>query len=353
MESIQMIKDLTMAFGAPGFEDDVLAVARKYAPAGARIVEDNTRNLYICPKNEQNADLPTILVDAHSDEVGLMVRTIKKNGTLTFTTLGQWVPNVLPAQKVSIKNLDGELITGVIATRPPHFGGDDGLLTIDSMVIDIGATSKEEAEMAFKIAPACPVVPETTFEHDAINDIMISKAFDCRLGCAAVLEVMHDVKDLNLSVNVVGALSAQEEIGIRGAQIVANRIKPDLAICFEGTPADDTFAEEHLIQTRLKHGPMLRHIDQGMITHPRFMRFALNLAKELHIPVQEAVRTGGRTNGASFHLSNLGVPTIVIGHPVRYVHSHHSIASLSDYKKGVRLAVEIIKAMNSEIFAGF
>jgi len=353
MESIQMIKDLTMAFGAPGFEDDVLTVARKYAPEGARIVEDNTRNLYICPKGEENPNFPTILVDAHSDEVGLMVRTIKENGTLTFTTLGEWVPHVLPSQKVSIKNIEGKLITGVVATRPPHFGGDDEPLSIDSMVIDIGATSKEEAEKAFKIAPANPIVPETDFMHDVAHDIMISKAFDCRLGCASVLEVLHDVKDLQLNVNVVGALSAQEEIGMRGAKVVANRVKPDLAICFEGTPADDTFAKDHLIQTRLKHGPMLRHIDQGMITHPRFLRFALNLAKELHIPVQEAVRTGGATNGTSIHLSNLGVPTIVIGHPVRYGHSHNSIASLSDYKKGVQLAVEIIKAMNSDIFAGF
>ncbi|MDR2182842.1 MAG: M20/M25/M40 family metallo-hydrolase [Clostridiales bacterium] len=353
MESVQMIKELALAFGAPGFEDDVLAVARKFAPAGARIVEDNTRNLYICPKNEQDPDLPTVLVDAHSDEVGLMVRSIKENGTLTFTTLGEWVPYVLPAQRMSIKNLDGELVTGIVATRPPHFGGDDEPLSISSMVIDIGAISKKEVEMAFKIAPACPVVPETGFVHDAIHDIMISKAFDCRLGCAAVLEVMHDVKDLHLDVNVVGSLSSQEEVGMRGAKVVANRIKPDLAICFEGTPADDTFAKEHLIQTRLKHGPMLRHIDQGMITHPRFIRFALNLAKDLHIPVQEAVRTGGKTNGLSIHLSNLGVPTIVIGHPVRYGHSHNSIASLDDYKKGVRLAVEIIKAMNGEIFAGF
>ena len=221
------------------------------------------------------------------------------------------------------------------------------------MVIDIGATSKEEVEEIYKITPACPIVPDTTFEHNTINDIMVSKAFDCRLGCAAVLEALHDVKDLQLGVNVVGVLSAQEEIGMRGAKVVANRVKPDIAICFEGTPADDTFVEPYMMQTKLKHGPMLRHIDQGMVTHPRFIRFALNLAKELHIPVQEAVRTGGATNGASIHLSNMGVPTIVIGIPVRYGHSHNSIASLADYKKGVQLAVEIVKAMNKEVLASF
>ena len=353
MQSIQMIRDLCEAFGAPGFEDDVVSVARKYIPEDARVVEDSMRNLYICVKNEEDPDLPTILVDAHSDEVGLMVQAIKPNGTIVFTTLGQWVPNVLPSQRVHIKNIDGELISGVIATKPPHFGIDEGPLSINQMVIDVGASSSEEVRDVYRISPACPIVPETTFMHDVMHDVMISKAFDCRLGCASVLETLHAVKDLHLGVNVVGALSSQEEIGMRGAVVVANKVKPDIAICFEGTPADDTFTKPYMTQTRLKHGPMLRHIDQGMITNPRFMRFALDKAKEIHIPVQEAVRTGGATNGASIHLSNMGVPTIVIGHPVRYGHSHNSIASLSDYKKGVQLAVEIIKALNKSIIEGF
>ena len=353
MESVKMIKDLATAFGAPGFEDEVVAIARRYAPAGAGIVEDSMRNLFICPKGEADPSLPTVLVDAHSDELGLMVQAIMSNGNIVFTYLGDWVPGALSSQKVSIKNLDGELITGIVATKPPHFGGEESLPNLSAMIIDIGATSYEEVTETFKIAPACPIVPYTDFSYDALHDIMMSKAFDCRLGCAAVLEVMHEVKDLQLNVNAVGALSAQEEIGIRGAHIVANRVKPDIAICFEGCPADDTFAQPHLMQTRLKHGPMLRHLDQGMVTNPRFMRFALDLAKEFHIPVQEAVRTGGRTNGAVYHLSNMGVPTIVIGLPVRYVHSHNSIASFADYKKGVQLAIEVIKALNYEKITSF
>jgi len=353
MQSLQLIKELCAAFGAPGFEDEVIAVARKYAPAGSNIVEDSLRNLYISPKNEQNPKLPTVMIDAHSDECSLMVQAIKPNGTLVFTTLGDWVPHVLPSQKVIIKNLDGEYIKGIVATKPPHFGRDEGPLSIAQMVIDVGAISQEEAEKTFKIAPACPIVPETNFEHDALSDIMMAKAFDDRLGCAAVLEVLNEVKDLQLSVNLIGVLSSQEEIGIRGAKVVANRVKPDIAICFEGAPADDTFAEPHLIQTRLKHGPMLRHIDQGMITNPRFIRFALNTAKENYIDVQEAVRTGGSTNGMVYHLANQGIPTIVIGQPVRYGHSHNSIASLSDYKKGVALALEIIKTLNADIINSF
>ena len=98
---------------------------------------------------------------------------------------------------------------------------------------------------------------------------------------------------------------------------------------------------------------MLRHIDARMITNPRFQRFALDLATELNIPVQESVRSGGATNGAPIHLSNLGIPCIVIGLPVRYIHSHYGIASLEDFCNGVKLAMEIIKKLNMKIIKGF
>ncbi len=130
--------------------------------------------------------------------------------------------------------------------------------------------------------------------------------------------------------------------------MTARHVRSDIAIVFEGCPADDTVVEPWLSQTAIHRGPMLRHIDARMITNPRFQRWALDLAEELHIPVQEAVRTGGATNGAPIHLSNQGVPCIVIGFPVRYIHSHYGIASLADFENGVTLAAEIIKRLNAE-----
>ncbi|MCL2350247.1 MAG: M20/M25/M40 family metallo-hydrolase, partial [Defluviitaleaceae bacterium] len=286
------------------------------------------------------------------------VQAIKDNGTMTFIPLGTWQAQVLMGQKVLIKNRKGEIVHGIIASTPPHFvGGFDGakehMMSIPQMTIDIGATSKAEAIEVFGMGVACPIVPYSNFHYDAAKDIIMSKALDCRLGCASVIEIMHQVKDLNLDVNVVGTFSAQEENGIRGINIIANRVKPDLAICFEGTPADDTSVPAEMSQTKLKHGPMMRHIDQGMITHPRFMRFALETGARAGINIQEAVRTGGSTNGRILHLSNMGVPTIVIGHPSRYIHSPNSIASLTDYQNGTKLAVEILKALNKDVLAGF
>ena len=155
---------------------------------------------------------------------------------------------------------------------------------VEDMSIDIGASSREEVLRDFRVRMAAPVVPDVTFEYQEKHDLMIGKAFDCRLGCASILRTLDNLRDKTLNVDVTGAFAVQEEMGTRGATVTANTVKPDLAIVFEGCPADDTVAEPYMIQTAIHKGPMLRHIDARMITNPRFQRYALDLAEELGIP---------------------------------------------------------------------
>ena len=348
MNFINLIKDLTTAFGPSGFEDDVIAAAKKYIPAGYTTQRDSLMNFFML-KDEYKEKSPTVLIDAHSDEIGLMVQAIKPNGAIVFHNLGSWVPMTLLSQKMLVRNLDGEFITGVIAARSPHFGGIEEIPKLNSLILDVGASSKDEVEKTYKIAPGCPIAPKVDFEMQ--NDTMIAKAFDDRIGCAVVLGALEALKHSDL--HVVGSFSTQEEMGLRGARVVANRVNPDLAICIEGAPADDTFAEPHMIQTRMGKGPMLRHIDGSMIANPRALRFALDVAAKEGIAVQEAVRTAGGTNGGAIHMSGLGVPVIVISCPVRYAHSHHSMASLADYKACVALTAAIVRALSGEVIKGF
>ena len=213
--------------------------------------------------------------------------------------------------------------------------------------------TREEVLRDFRVRMAAPVVPDVTFEYQEKHDLMIGKAFDCRLGCASILRTLDNLRDKTLNVDVTGAFAVQEEMGTRGATVTANTVKPDLAIVFEGCPADDTVAEPYMIQTAIHKGPMLRHIDARMITNPRFQRYALDLAEELGIPVQESVRTGGSTNGAPIHLSNQGVPVIVIGIPVRYIHTHYGIAAHSDVENAARLAAAILERMDAAQISRF
>lgn len=352
---LNLIADLSNANGASGFEDEVLLAVRKHAEGLGEISEDCLRNIYIERKGRE-AGGPVVMLDAHSDEVSFMVQAIRPNGTLQFISLGRWVENGVAAHRVRVRNRDGAYVPGIVATKPPHYMTEEEkkqAVPLSEMSIDVGASSREEAIRDFGLRIGEPVVPDVAFEADEPRDLMFGKAFDNRLGCASVIGTMRELAGEELGVRLVGAIASQEEVGTRGASVTANRVRPDVAIVFEGCPADDTFAEPYLVQTAIKKGPMLRHIDARMITNPRFQRFALGLAEELGIPAQEGVRTGGSTNGAPIHLSNLGVPVIVIGLPVRYIHTHYGIASPSDYKSAMALGSAIIRKLDWALVRSF
>jgi putative aminopeptidase FrvX len=297
-----------------------------------------------------------VQLDAHTDEVSFMVQAIRPDGTLRFTTLGGWVASNIPAHRVLVQTSDGDYIPGVIASKPPHFMSEAerrAAPTVENMSIDIGASSREEVIQDFHVRIAAPVVPDVTFEYREKHDLMIGKAFDCRLGCASILRTLDALRGKELKVDITAAFAVQEEMGTRGATVTASRVKPDLAIVFEGCPADDTVAEPYMVQTAIHKGPMLRHIDARMITNPRFQRYALDLAYELGIPVQESVRTGGSTNGAPIHLSGLGVPVIVIGIPVRYIHTHYGLAAHSDVENAAKLAAAILERVDGDLIGKF
>ena len=352
--TLQMILDLGDAPGPSGFEDEAVAAARKYADGLGDIQEDFLRNLYIYRK-ENTGSKPVLMLDAHSDEVGFMVHSIKPNGTLRFVTLGGWNKNALISAKVLVRNALGEFIPGIIAAKPVHFmkpaERQNPTREISDMVIDIGATSAQEAVDVFHIRIGEPVVPATKCSYDRDHDLIFGKGFDCRIGCAAVLEALRRVEGKELPCDVVGVLSSQEEVGERGCKVAVNRVKPDIAIVLEGCPADDTFTEPYAIQTALKKGPMFRHMDTSVICAPRFQRFALNLAAERGIPVQESVREGGGNNAAMVQSSLLGAPSIVAGVPVRYIHSMNCISSYFDFEATVSMVVALLESITPEIIA--
>ena len=351
---LTLTEAVSNAPGASGFEDEVVNALRPYAARYGRVEEDKLRNLY-CFRSGNREGLPTVQLDAHTDEVSFMVQAVKPDGTLRFLPLGNWVKAGVAGHRVLVRNAQGEYIPGITATTPPHYlkAGEQDNLDMENMSVDVGASSAEEAIRDYHVRIGEPVVPDVRFSYDAAHDLMIGKAFDCRLGCAAIVKTLDEISADTLNVNVVGAWACQEEVGTRGAQVTANRVKPDIAIVFEGCPADDTCALSYMVQTAIRKGPMLRFIDRRMITHPRFQRFALDLGEKLGIPVQSGVRSGGSTNGAPIHLSNLGVPCIVIGVPVRYIHSQYGFASCADLENAARLAAAVLRELNADVIAGF
>ncbi|MEG2404694.1 MAG: M20/M25/M40 family metallo-hydrolase [Oscillospiraceae bacterium] len=349
MANLKNCAILSDAFGPSGFENDVADAVCKLLD-GFDTRRDSMQNVYTFLP-EQDVDMPLLLLDAHMDEVGFMVQSITDKGLMRLVPLGGWVENNVPAHTFLVKNKNGELIKAVSTSKPPHFmsaAEKAAPLSMDNILLDAGVCNRNDTAELLGIEPGAPVCPDVTFEYNETTDMLLGKAFDCRLGCAAAIEVFGRLVQRPLNVRVAAAFSTQEEVGLRGAKVTSARLRPALAICLEGTPADDTHMPECEIQGGLARGVQIRHRDGSMISNPAFVAFAKRIAEENGINYQCAVRTGGGTNGGSIHLAADGVPTIVLGIPVRYAHSHYGYAAQGDIDAAVDLAVAIIKALTPQ-----
>ena len=196
-KNLQMIADISNANGAPGFEDEVVAVLRRYAQGLGELKEDSLRNFYIYRKENQG-ERPVVQLDAHSDEVAFMVQAIKPDGTLRMIPLGGWVTSNIPAHKVWVRNADGDYIPGIIASKPPHYMTEAerrAPLEMASLSVDVGAVSMEDAVDNFHVRIGEPIVPDVTFRYDQKHDLMVGKSYDCRLGCASILATLRELRE--------------------------------------------------------------------------------------------------------------------------------------------------------------
>lgn len=346
-QAVKLITQLSDANGVSGFENEVVKIVQKATKELGSQKTDGMKNLYIESQNN-TGERHLVQFDAHSDEVGFIIQAVQTNGLLKFLPLGGWIPSNIAAQKVRVRNRFGEYITGTVTSKPPHFISEaerNKTLKVEDLFIDVGAISEAEINEIYKIDIGAPVVPAVTCEYDEKTNKFFGKAFDCRIGCACMVDVLDELNKEKLEVDLVATLTSQEEVGLRGALVAAKQVNPDLAIVFEGCPADDTAAPNYLIQTALGKGPMLRYFDVSMITSPEFQQYALEIAKEHNIPVQVSVRSGGGTNGAVINQVK-GAPTIIVGIPVRYAHTHHGYVDYQDYQHAKDLVVEIIKSLD-------
>lgn len=346
---MDLIRDLSNAFGPSGFEEDVIEVVEKYS-GDFNFKRDVLNNAYLSLKNP-GGDF-NLMLDGHLDEVGFMVHYIDPKGLIHFIALGGWVVENIPAQLVVIKNARGDYIKGVVSSKPPHFMTEEERkkrLTIEDLTIDVGACSKEEVEGDFGIQVGDPIAPYVDFDYNEKNQIMMGKAFDNRLGTACAIKLMERLKDEKLKLNPIAALASQEEVGTRGAQVTSQRIRPDLAIVFEGSPADDLYYPDYRIQGGLNKGAQIRLRDSSYLANRKLAKRAIDIADKKNIDYQVTVRTSGGTNAGKIHLSHEGVAVLVIGIPVRYAHSHHCYASKRDFDSAVDLAYELIMDLNSEL----
>lgn len=350
MADIKLIEDITNAFGPSGFEEDVCRVVKKYA-SDFSLENDAMYNVYMKGPNFSGKK-PVIMLDAHLDECGFMIQSIRENGLLNFIMLGNVHLTSLPAHSVLVRTQSGKLIKGIITSKPVHFlnakESADCSLDIETLAIDVGASSREEVETVYGIHIGDPVVPDVKFEYQEDHGICFGKAFDNRLGCTCIIETMKNLKHDDLDVDVIGAFAAQEEVGMRGAKATAQVVKPDLAIVFEGSPADDFYYSTGISQGALHKGVQIRRMDKSYISNTDFINLAHKIGDELGIPYQDTVRRGGSTDAGMISLTEKAVPVLVLGIPSRYVHSHHNFCAIEDVDAAIQMATEVIRSLNQE-----
>lgn len=352
MINLNILEDLSNAFGPSGFEEEVVKAVKKHSE-GLTIRNDAMHNVYASMKAENSTDRrPVLMLDAHLDECGFMVQSIQDNGLLSIVTLGGFHLTSLPAHAVVVRTEDGRKHRGITTSKPVHFltaeQKADNSLKIEDILIDVGACSREEVIRVYGIHPGDPVVPDVTYEYHEENGVCFGKAFDNRLGCLCMIETMKALKaeEDKLAVRVEGAFAAQEEVGTRGAAVTAQQVKPDLAIVFEGSPADDSWFQPGIAQGVMRGGVQIRHLDNSYVSNPEFIRFAHEIGNIHGISYQDAVRRGGSTDAGKISLTGQAVPVLVLGIPSRYVHSHYNFCAEADIEAAINMAVEVIRGLN-------
>ncbi|MCU0571558.1 MAG: M42 family metallopeptidase [Syntrophobacteraceae bacterium] len=353
-KALELLKGLGEAHGAAGSEDSVRRIFREEL-GGLTIQPDGMGNLF-CEKPGLH-DRPRIMVAAHMDEVGFVVQSITKTGLIKLSPLGGWWPHTLLAQRVRILTGAGSEILGIIGAKPPHFLQDaerDKLMKLDDMFIDVGAGSREEVLTEMGIRLGDPIVPFSPFTPLSRPDLFVCKALDDRIGVALTIQLTQELASRDHPNTVVAVATVQEEVGVRGAQTAAFTAKPDAAIVLEGTPADDfpgTSEEEQ--QGVLGRGAQVRLLDPSAIMNRRMVDLTLDLARKHQIPHQVAVRKSGSTDARAIHLHGAGIPTIVLGVPARYIHTHNSILNVQDYASALDLTLRLLMAMDSKTVESF
>ncbi len=324
------LKQLSEAVGISGKEDavrDIVLTAIGDHVTDIRI--DSLGSVTALKRGTGKTSL-RLMIAAHMDEIGFMVRGFDSEGLIRFSPVGGIDDRILPGLRVRI---GANLIPGVVIWTPIHHNREQNTVKLANLRIDIGASTKDE--VAGKISLGDSITFDTAFTEIG-EGMMRGKAFDDRAGCSLLIDVLQGGP---YPVDIWAAFTVQEEIGLRGARVAARRVKPDAALILEGTTAHDLPNPNAQVDddtspnptARVGGGPVISFMDSSMIAHPKMVAFLRETATQAGITHQFKTQLGGGTDGGAIHVANAGVPTAVISLPCRYIHSPAAYLHRDDY----------------------
>jgi endoglucanase len=337
-----LLEKLSNAHGVSGYEGNIRKIIEEeVGPYVDEINTDKMGNLIATKKGGK----PVVMLAAHMDEIGLMVKYVDDKGFARFTTTGGWFDQTLLNQRMILHTENGPLY-GVLGSKPPHAMKEEDkkkVIKAEDMFIDAGAKNKEDAEnMGMKTGT--PVTSDIDFKSLG-NDLVTGKAFDNRAGCVMLIEALSMMKNVKATVHAV--FTVQEEVGLKGAKTSAFRLNPDVALATDVTiTGDHPGIEKKDSSIEMGKGPSITVSDadgRGIIVPESVLKWLKEAAK--NIPYQLEVGSGGTTDATAIHLTKEGIPTGVISMPTRYIHTPVSVLSMGDLEKSAELiarALEIV-----------
>ncbi len=292
----------------------------------------------------KHGEKPSIMIEAHMDEIGLMVKYVDEKGFIRFIRIGGWFDQTLLNQRVILYTKSGP-VPGVIGSKPIHVMKEEErkkIVEARDMFIDIGAkNAKEVADLG--IAPGTPVAIDRTFTS-LLGDRVTGKAFDNRAGMVMIIEAIRRTKSKS-EIYVVG--TSQEEVGLKGAKTCAYSLNPDVALASDVTiPGDHPGIEMKDSPLEMGKGPVVTVADasgRGLIANENVIEWLVQTAKDAGIEIQLDAAEGGTTNATAIQLTRQGIPTGLISVATRYIHSPVEVLSLSDVDKGAELIARALE----------
>jgi len=339
---LEEILELLSVPGVSGFEGQVREVIKAKAQWYAKTSVDRMGNLHA----EVGGKGPHIMLIAHMDENGFVITRIEDSGFLRFRTIGGWDDRCLVGRVVNVLTPKGT-VKGVIGLLPPHLMTKPNeemakVLRTEDLHIDAGCSSAAEVQ-GLGVEVGTPVVLEKQ-PTMLRNNVLSARGLDDRVGCAVLLELLKRLHGRKLSAHLHYAWSVQEEIGLRGAQMLSMSHRPDAAIIVDTCSASDIpGVASHFSQIRMGGGPVIRFIDNRAIATPGLVAFVRRIAEERGIVIQMGI-SGGSTDGAMAQAG--GAAMVPLGFPIRYTHSPVECVSLKDVEEMVRLLESLILEMD-------
>ena len=341
----RLLAELADAPGPSGFEEPVRAImVRELKPLADKVSYDGVGSVIA----QHGSAGPRIMLDAHMDELGGMVRRVTPTGFLSMQMLGGWLDQALPDQRWIILGSKGPVhaVTGIrdVHVVPPE--ERTRVFARDTLYLDVGARSAAEVA-ALGLKPGDPVVPDAPFVA-LPGGRYLGKAWDDRIGCAVVIEALRRLRASGHPNQLFVAATVQEEIGLRGARTAADVIKPDIGIAIEGgITGDSPGRNPEETQAVLGGGPGLFLYDSSTLPNRRLVSLVDEVAAAGRIPLQHDLVQGYGDDSAAIQATAGGVPTVNLVVPARYTHAHNGIVDRADFDRMVDLVVAVIARLDA------